>query len=110
MNLSQLQETIEQHFAAGPAAVGNDSAKQAFLALRAALESGELRAASPDADSAIGWRVNAWVKRGILLGFRLGVLAEMSAERLSFVDKDTYPARHFAAGDGVRVVPAIRYS
>lgn len=105
MNLSQLQETIEQHFAAGPAAVGNDSAKQAFLALRAALESGELRAASPDADSAIGWRVNPWVKRGILLGFRLGVLVEMSAERLSFVDKDTYPARHFAASDGVRVVP-----
>jgi len=105
MNLSQLQQSIEQHFAAGPAAIGNKSAKEAFLTLRAALESGDLRAASPDADSPTGWRVNAWVKQGILLGFRLGVLAEMRAERLSFVDKDTYPVRHFSAGDGVRVVP-----
>ena len=105
MNLSQLQESIEQHFAAGPAAAGNESAKEAFLALRAALESGEVRAASPSPESASGWRVNAWVKRGILLGFRLGVLAELRAGSLSFVDKNTYPVRHFAAADGVRVVP-----
>ena len=54
----------------------------------------------------LGWRVNAWIKRGILLGFRLGPLTEMgSPEGLSFVDKATYPARRFAAADGVRVVP-----
>src|ERR1022692_1476835 len=101
----QLQTTIERHFAAGPAAVGDPDAMAAFLSLRAALESGEVRSASPDQDSATGWRVNAWVKQGILLGFRLGVLEGMPGEGLSFVDKDTYPVRRFSAGDGIRIVP-----
>lgn len=105
MNNTQLQNEIERHFAAGPGAIGDDSAMAAFLHLRAALESGVARAASPDADSPSGWRVNAWVKRGILLGFRLGVLEEFPASGLSFVDKSTFPVRHFGAGDGVRVVP-----
>jgi 2,3,4,5-tetrahydropyridine-2-carboxylate N-succinyltransferase len=105
MTLSQLQNAIERHFAAGPAAIGDESAMRAFLMLRAALESGEVRAASPDAGAPSGWRVNAWVKRGILLGFRLGVLTEFPAAGLSFVDKSTFPARHFGSGDGVRVVP-----
>ncbi|MGD0520314.1 MAG: 2,3,4,5-tetrahydropyridine-2,6-dicarboxylate N-succinyltransferase [Terracidiphilus sp.] len=105
MTLSQLQKTIESHFAAGPSAIGDPSAMTAFFSLRAALESGELRAASPDPASPSGWRVNAWVKQGILLGFRLGVLEELPSGGLSFVDKNTYPVRHFAAGDGVRLVP-----
>jgi 2,3,4,5-tetrahydropyridine-2,6-dicarboxylate N-succinyltransferase len=105
MTITQLQEEIERHFSAGPSAIGNESAMTAFLGLRAALESGEARSASPDAGSPSGWRVNAWVKRGILLGFRLGVLEELSAAGLSFVDKGTYPVRHFGSGDGVRVVP-----
>jgi 2,3,4,5-tetrahydropyridine-2-carboxylate N-succinyltransferase len=49
--------------------------------------------------------VNAWVKQGILLGFRLGALEETTGAGLSFVDKHTYPARHFSVADGVRVVP-----
>jgi 2,3,4,5-tetrahydropyridine-2-carboxylate N-succinyltransferase len=105
MTLTQLRNAIERHFAAGPGAIGDDSAMRAFLILRAALESGEVRAASPDAASPSGWRVNAWVKQGILLGFRLGVLEEFPAASFSFVDKSTYPVRHFGAGDGVRVVP-----
>ena len=105
MTLTQLQNAIERHFAAGPGAIGDESAMRAFLLLRAALESGEARAASPDAGAPSGWRVNAWVKRGILLGFRLGVLEEFPAAALSFVDKDTFPVRHFGSGDGVRVVP-----
>jgi 2,3,4,5-tetrahydropyridine-2-carboxylate N-succinyltransferase len=105
MNLSQLEQEIERHFAAGPAAIGDAVAMTAFLALRSALEAGEVRAAEPDAASPAGWRVNAWVKRGILLGFRLGALEEMPAGGLSFVDKHTYPARRFTAADGVRVVP-----
>ena len=105
MTVNELQTTIELHFAAGPAAIGNPDAMTAFLALRAALESGELRSASPDPAAPTGWRVNAWVKQGILLGFRLGVLEELPAVGFSFVDKHTYPARHFSAGDGVRVVP-----
>ena len=84
---------------------------EAFLELRAALEAGTLRSAEPDASAATGWRVNAWVKRGILLGFRLGALEEMNGcqaagkSMLSFVDKGTYPARRFAAADGIRIVP-----
>ena len=105
MTLSQLQETIERYFAAGPSAVGAPSAMTAFVALRAAIESGEVRAASPDPASATGWRVNAWVKQGILLGFRLGVLEDFPAVGFSFVDKNTYPVRHFTAADGVRIVP-----
>ncbi|MGA2672200.1 MAG: 2,3,4,5-tetrahydropyridine-2,6-dicarboxylate N-succinyltransferase [Terracidiphilus sp.] len=105
MTIAQLEKAIERHFAAGPAAIGDPAAMTSFLALRSSLERGEVRAASPDPVSATGWRVNAWVKQGILLGFRLGALEEMPAGGLSFVDKHTYPARHFAAGDGVRVVP-----
>jgi 2,3,4,5-tetrahydropyridine-2-carboxylate N-succinyltransferase len=105
MNLSQLEQEIERHFAAGSAAIGDAAAMTAFLALRSALEAGEVRAAEPDAASPAGWRVNAWVKRGILLGFRLGALEEMPAGGLSFVDKHTDPARRFTAADGVRVVP-----
>jgi 2,3,4,5-tetrahydropyridine-2-carboxylate N-succinyltransferase len=105
MTTHPLEEQIERHFAAGPAAQNDPQAMEAFLALRAALERGEVRAASPDSASPTGWRVNSWVKRGILLGFRLGVLEEMPAPGLSFVDKHTYPARHLGAGDGVRVVP-----
>ena len=105
MTISQLQTTIELHFSAGRAAIGDQAAMTAFLALRAALERGEVRAASPDADSPTKWRVNAWVKQGILLGFRLGVLQEFPAAGLSFVDKGTYPVRHFNSADGVRIVP-----
>jgi 2,3,4,5-tetrahydropyridine-2-carboxylate N-succinyltransferase len=105
MNLSQLEQEIEGHFAAGPAAISDATAMTVFLALRSALEAGDVRAAEPDAASPSGWRVNAWVKRGILLGFRLGALEEMPSVGLSFVDKHTYPVRRFTAADGVRVVP-----
>ena len=76
-----------------------------FAALRDALESGHLRSAEPDPAAPTGWRVNAWVKRGILLGFRLGALTELPGDGLSFVDKSTYPARRFTAAEGIRVVP-----
>jgi 2,3,4,5-tetrahydropyridine-2-carboxylate N-succinyltransferase len=105
MTIPQLQETIERLFAAGPAAVEDPAAMDSFLALRAAIETGAVRAASPDPASPTGWRVNTWVKQGILLGFRLGVLEELPAVGFSFVDKHTYPARHFSVSDGVRVVP-----
>ncbi len=111
MTMERLEVRIERHFAAGADAVGASEAMGAFLELRAALEAGELRAAEPDAAAATGWRVNAWVKRGILLGFRLGKLQVMSGPFpvgepiLSFIDKATYPARRFAPEDGVRIVP-----
>jgi 2,3,4,5-tetrahydropyridine-2,6-dicarboxylate N-succinyltransferase len=79
-----------------------DQAREVFLEFREALTRGEIRAA--ERRSGI-WQVNAWVKQGILLGFRLGELSELSDGTLSFVDKSTYPARHFTVRDNVRVVP-----
>ena len=76
----------------------------AFEELRSALERGEIRSAEPDPESPLGWRVNTWVKQGILLGFRLGELAA-SGDGLPFVDKHTYPVRRFSPEDTVRVVP-----
>jgi 2,3,4,5-tetrahydropyridine-2-carboxylate N-succinyltransferase len=106
MTSESLEARIERHFAAGAAAVGDAAAMDAFLELRGALEAGTLRSAEPDAAAPTGWRVNAWVKRGILLGFRIGALADMSCgNTLSFVDKGTYPARKFKPEDGVRMVP-----
>ncbi len=101
-----LQQRVEYWFAQGAEAVGNRDAEAAFLELRSALEAGTLRSAEPDTSLPLGWRVNAWVKRAILLGFRLGQMVEMGgAEGLSFVDKATYPARRFVLADGVRIVP-----
>ena len=105
MTISELKESIERWFGAGPAANGSSAAMNAFLELREVIERGEARAAEPDPAAPTGWRVNSWVKQGILLGFRLGALEEMPSAGLSFVDKDTYPVRHFNAGDGVRIVP-----
>lgn len=66
------------------------------------LEAGRIRAAEPDGDD---WRANAWVKQGILLGFRLGAITDQSAGGFTFLDKDTYPMRSFSTEDGVRIVP-----
>jgi 2,3,4,5-tetrahydropyridine-2-carboxylate N-succinyltransferase len=83
------------------------AARAAFARLRAALSAGEARAAEPDPATPTGWRVNAWVKQGILLGFRFGALTDASMDhgRWSFTDKDTLPLRTIAVADGVRVVP-----
>ncbi len=98
-----MKERIETLFAAG-AAANRDEARAAFADLRAALGAGEVRSAEPDAASPTGWRVNAWVKQGILLGFRFGDLVEMS-EGLPFYDKDTMPLLRPGVGAGVRIVP-----
>ena len=84
--------------------LGNpDEARRTFLDFRAALTRGEVRAA----DKVDGhWVVNAWVKQGILLGFRLGELQEMSdGDVFSFVDKDTFPPRRLTLADRIRLVP-----
>jgi 2,3,4,5-tetrahydropyridine-2,6-dicarboxylate N-succinyltransferase len=100
-----LQERVEHWFAQGTAAIGQAEAEATFFELRSALEAGQLRSAEPDASQPFGWKVNAWVKRGILLGFRIGTMMEMGGETLGFIDKHTYPVRRFAVADGVRVVP-----
>jgi 2,3,4,5-tetrahydropyridine-2-carboxylate N-succinyltransferase len=103
MSLNDLEQRIEHAFSLGAAAVAERTSIDAFNELRDALEAGQLRSAEPDATSPIGWKVNAWVKRGILLGFRLGNLVEMNSG--AYVDKHTYPARVFTPEQGIRVVP-----
>ncbi len=75
-------------------------------AMRSGISMRRLRAARSGPPKVDGhWRVNAWVKQDILLGFRLGELEESGSGPLSFVDKDTFPARHFSVSDRVRVIP-----
>jgi 2,3,4,5-tetrahydropyridine-2-carboxylate N-succinyltransferase len=78
-----------------------------FRDFKAALNRGEIRAAEPDPSAKSGWRANAWVKKGILVGFRMGAIADMSidATKQPFFDKSTYPVRAIALADGVRIVP-----
>lgn len=76
--------------------------KKQFAEFCAELEAGKIRVAEK-VDGR--WRVNSWIKETILEGFRLGRLADMSGNGLSFVDKDTLPARRFSPEDRVRVVP-----
>lgn len=98
-----LQPAIERFYAAGPSAAGDPEARKTFLEFRDALTTGEIRAAEK-VDGR--WQTNAWVKEGILLGFRIGELAESGDDRvLAFVDKDTYPLQHFQLPNRVRVVP-----
>jgi len=87
--------------------VDKDTARAAFAELRAALSAGTVRAAEPDPSSPIGWRVNTWVKQGILLGFRFGDLADASMDhgRLPFYDKDTLPLKRPGLDARVRIVP-----
>ncbi len=99
--MSSLQAAIERLATLGE--VGHSlEARKTFLQFRQELTRGEIRAAEKVGGQ---WRVNAWVKQGILLGFRLGELSRMAADTLSFVDKDTFPPRQFAVADRVRVVP-----
>ena len=95
-----LKASIEQ-LAAQAEVERNPDAKAVFLEFRDQLTEGKIRAAEMVGRE---WRVNAWVKQGILLGFRLGALTDLSAG-LSFIDKDTFPARQFTIADRVRVVP-----
>jgi 2,3,4,5-tetrahydropyridine-2-carboxylate N-succinyltransferase len=98
--MHSLQPEIERHTSANQ--LDADS-RAVFLKFRDALTRGEIRAAEKNNGE---WKVNVWVKQGILLGFRLGEITKMgSGECLSFVDKDTFPARKFTVADKVRIVP-----
>src|SRR5579863_4974532 len=106
MRECMLPQQIEKLFDEPPAQYSEEHFRL-FREFKDAVNRGEVRAAEPDAASATGWRVNAWVKKGILLGFRMGTVVDMSvdAARQPFLDKSTYPVRTFQPGDGVRIVP-----
>ena len=99
-----LQEQIEL-LAARDGGEYSDEDFAAFNEFKSSLNRGEIRAAARDANGK--WQTNAWVKRGILLGFRMGSIIDMSPrdQSLHFLDKHTYPIRKFSPEDRVRIVP-----
>jgi 2,3,4,5-tetrahydropyridine-2-carboxylate N-succinyltransferase len=106
MTTATLQAEIEATFAE-PQNADRERVRTLFAELRSALSQGLVRAAEPDPAVLCGWRVNAWVKQGILLGFRHGEIVDASADhgRWPFFDKDTLPLKRFDAAAGVRIVP-----
>jgi 2,3,4,5-tetrahydropyridine-2-carboxylate N-succinyltransferase len=107
--LATLRDRIERLFGDPPATAGPDHL-ELLACFRGALDRGEARAAEPDPASPWGWRVNPWVKQGLLLGFRLGRIVDLTVgapdgPRLPFSDKDTYPLRAIEPGAGLRLVP-----
>jgi 2,3,4,5-tetrahydropyridine-2-carboxylate N-succinyltransferase len=96
-----LRQVIEELFEQQPAQY-NDEHRNLFREFIGLLNRGAVRAAEPASGEPTGWRVNTWVKKGILLGFRIGGIVEMSGQ---FFDKSTYPLKHLSLHDGVRVVP-----
>jgi 2,3,4,5-tetrahydropyridine-2-carboxylate N-succinyltransferase len=78
-----------------------------FARFKQALNQGAIRSAEPDESVRSGWRVNTWVKKGILAGLRMGALVSMSPDpvRLPMFDKATWPVKRLSAADGIRLVP-----
>lgn len=101
-----MQTEIEALFDQKPETYTEDHFRL-FQAFKAALNAGRVRAAEPDPAAPSGWKVNGWVKKGILLGFRMGGVVDMSIDtaRLPFFDKATYPVHAFSASSGIRIVP-----
>jgi len=99
----ELRTEIE-HYTTGVPQGDEAKALRAFEALKQLLNSGTVRAAEPAPDGS--WRVNPWVKSGILLGFRLGGVTQvLTSGPFPFFDKDTYPLRTISPAEGIRIVP-----
>ena len=101
-----MQVEIERLFDSKPATY-TDTDFQLFSEFKGALNEGSIRSAEPCPEAPTGWTVNAWVKKGILLGFRMGGIVDMSVDtdRQPYFDKSTYPVKRFTARSGVRIVP-----
>jgi 2,3,4,5-tetrahydropyridine-2-carboxylate N-succinyltransferase len=104
--MADFAEEISSLFDQG-ASAPKQQARETFARLRAELSAGRVRAAEPDASSPTGWRVNPWVKQGILLGLRFGDIVDVGVGkgRWPFLDKDTLPLKKLDATSGIRVIP-----
>jgi 2,3,4,5-tetrahydropyridine-2-carboxylate N-succinyltransferase len=102
----RLEKQIEALFDAKPARYTEED-RHLFRAFKDELNAGRVRSAEPDSSQPSGWRTNTWVKKGILVGFRMGTIVDLSIDlaKQPFIDKDTYPVKQIAPGDGVRIVP-----
>ena len=101
---AELEARIDQLFPLAAEALPTD-AEAIVLALLDALEAGAVRSAVKGSDGT--WKAVPWVKRGILIGFRVGTMVDQSIadSPFRFFDKHTYPARALTLADNVRVVP-----
>lgn len=101
-----LQSRVEELFEAKPSTY-TEADFRLFHDFKSALNAGSVRSAEPDSSAKSGWRVNGWVKKGILLGFRMGSVIDLSIDpaRQPWFDKATYPVKRFDASSGVRIVP-----
>lgn len=101
-----MQAEIEALFDAPPERY-EEHHFELFQRFKDALNAGRIRAAEPDPASPTGWRVNGWVKKGILLGFRMGALVDMSIDRARqpWFDKATYPVKRISPDMAIRIVP-----
>jgi len=104
--MTELAEEITTLFEQG-ASASKQQARDAFARLRAELSAGRVRAAEPDPSSPTGWRVNIWVKQGILLALRWGDVIDVGVGkgRWPFLDKDTLPLKRLDLSSRVRVIP-----
>jgi 2,3,4,5-tetrahydropyridine-2,6-dicarboxylate N-succinyltransferase len=101
-----MQAEIEKLFDEKPAGY-SEQHFALFARFKEALNDGRVRSAEPDASTRSGWRVNAWVKKGVLLGFRMGAVVDMSIDiaRQPLFDKSTWPVKRLTPESGVRIVP-----
>ena len=102
--MSNLQYTIEELYDS-PEDQSGEEYYTAFDEFKLALNDGRIRAAEPDPGSPTGWKVNPWVKKGILLGFRIGRITEMPPAGLQFRDKHTFPLKQMRWNFNARIVP-----
>ena len=100
-DVDALREAVKRHAQATPGPAARDTA----LELLSYLEEGAVRAAEPVPGAVGRWQVNEWVKQGILLAFRTGVIVSSGDDVFAFTDKDTVPPRREGFSAGVRIVP-----
>jgi 2,3,4,5-tetrahydropyridine-2,6-dicarboxylate N-succinyltransferase len=105
-DLRQVQLEIEALFDSPPASYSSQH-RDLFVCFRGLLNRGEVRAAEQNPSQPTGWRVNTWVKKGILIGFRMGAIVEVrsGSSPSQFFDKSTYPLKSFTVEDRIRIVP-----
>ncbi len=101
-----MRADIEKLFDEKPAVYTEDHFAL-FARFKEELNAGRVRSAEPDASAKSGWRVNTWVKKGVLVGFRMGAVVDMSADstRQPMFDKATWPLKRLDPSSGVRIVP-----
>ncbi|MBV9396887.1 MAG: 2,3,4,5-tetrahydropyridine-2,6-dicarboxylate N-succinyltransferase [Bryobacterales bacterium] len=106
MRIEPIKAGIEKLFEEKPSTYTEDHFR-IFAEFKHTLNKGEARSAEPDASTCTGWRVNTWVKKGILVGLRMGAMVSMSPDpvRLPMFDKATFPVKKLGPADGVRLVP-----